>query len=72
MCPNEAKVGLLESSGCLLSNPSGISKFGGHLPLQNCNLPRLLSVSQKSERKSFLLVFDFLEAQNLMKFLSNG
>ena len=63
-------MGLLERSGCLLSSPSRISQFGGHLPLQNFNLPRLLPVCPKSGRRSFFACFlTFWGLKSLWNFL---
>ena len=55
--PNCAQVCLLESPTYRLSNPSGISKFGAHFPLQNFILPRLLRVCQNRGRQVIFWVF---------------
>jgi len=59
----------LEILVCLLSNPSQISEFGAHLPLQIFILPRLLPVCQNRGERFFLSVFDILETQIIPKFL---
>jgi len=61
-------VFLLESFVSLLSNPTRIFEFGGHLPCQNLILPRLVSATQKRARKSFFGGFlTFLGDQNCTK-----
>ena len=55
--PNHAQVFLLEIPSCLLSNPSVISKFGVHFPLQNGNLLRLLPMCQNRGREVIFWVF---------------
>ena len=58
----------LESPGCWLSNPSGISQFGAHFPLQNFILLEVLPVGAKGGRKVVFMVFlGPLIIQNLMK-----
>jgi len=60
----------LESSASPISKPSGISEFGCHFTLKNCNLPRLLPVCQNRGREViFLGVFDLLRTQNWPKLL---
>jgi len=69
---NQAHDILLESPGCLLSNPSGISQFGAHLPLQNFILPEVLPAGAKGGRKVIFMVFlALLIIQNLMKCLGH-
>lgn len=69
-CPKCAQVDFLEILSCLLSNPTIISEFGAHLPLQIFILPRLLRMCQKRGREAICLgVFDLLETQILPKFL---
>ena len=71
--PNWAQDSLLESPTYLISNPSRISKFGCHFPLQNFNIPRLLPMCQnRGSEVIFLSVFDLLRAQNLPKFLGHA
>lgn len=55
--PNWAQVCLLEILSCILSNPSKISEFGAHSPLQNLNLPRLLPVCENRGREVIFRVF---------------
>ena len=55
--PNWAQGYLLESPTYIISNPSRISKFGYHLPLQNCNIPRLLLVCENRGREVIFRVF---------------
>ena len=60
----------LEILACLLSNPSGISEFGAHLPLQISIFPGLLLVCQNRGREViFLGVFGLLETQIMPKLL---
>ena len=71
--PNWAHDSSLESSTCLISNPSGIFQFGVHFPLQKFNLPKLVLVCEKSGRKAIFKVFLTLyTTQNLMKSLSHS
>jgi hypothetical protein len=70
-CPKCAQVGLLESLSCLLSNPTGISEFGAHFPLQIFILPRLLPVCQKSGREAIFGCFlTFRRLRSCPNFLS--
>jgi len=55
--PNCAQVCLLEILDCLLSNPSGISAFGAHFPLQKFIIPGLLPVCQNRGREVIVWVF---------------
>ena len=65
---NQAHDIFLESPGCLLSKPSGISQFGAHLPLQTFILPQVLPAGAKGGRKVIFIVFlALLIIQNLMK-----
>ena len=66
---NQAHDRFLESPGCLLSSPSGISQFGAHFPLQNFILPQVLPAGEKCGRKVIFMVFlALLIIQNLVKF----
>ena len=70
--PNWAHDSSLESPGCWISNPSGISQFGAHLTLQNFFLPEVLLVGAKGGSKVVFMVFlSSLTIQNLMKCLGN-
>ena len=72
-CPNLLQVGFLERSACLLSNTSGISEFGFHLPLQNWVLPTLLPMCQKRGRKVIFWVFlTLLKPKTCQNFLAIG
>ena len=56
-CPKCAQVGFLEILACLISNPTRISEFEAHSPLQIFILPRLLFVCPKSGRKAIFGCF---------------
>ena len=69
---NQAHDILLESPGCLLSIPSGISQFGAHFPLRNFILPQVLPAGAKGEQKVIFMVFLALFIiQNLIKCLGH-
>ena len=70
--PNWSHDSSLEIPGCWLSNPSGISQFGAHLPLQNLILLEVLLAGAKGGRKVVFMVFlGPLIIQNLMKCFGN-
>ena len=65
---NQAHDSFFEIPGCLLSNTSGISQFGAHLPLQNFIFPQVLPAGAKGGRKVIFMVFlALLIIQNLVK-----
>ena len=69
---NKSHDSFLEIPACLLSNPSGISQFGAHFPLQNFILPQVLPAGAKGGRKVIFMVFlALLIIQNLMKCFSH-
>jgi len=71
--PNWAHDSSLESPGCWLSNPSGISQFEAHFPLQKFILPEVLPAGAKGGSKVVFMVFlSFLTIQNLMKCFGNA
>ena len=70
--PNQVQKSSLEILVSLLSRTTWIFWFGVDLPLQKCNLSRVLPVWQKSGREGTFWVFlALLEVQNLSKLLSH-
>ena len=68
---NWAHDSSLEIPWCWLSNPSSISQFGAHFPLQNFILPEVLPAGAKGGSKVVFMVFlSLLTIQNLMKCFS--